>query len=312
MKILILGGTGFLGQNAINYFTAKGHDVWAPRHEVLDLTNREHVEMLFTKYAKDSDIVLQLAASTTNSKDVVERPWIHVTDNAIMNSLIFKAAHEAGIKHVIFPSCTTMYPGNTNFPVMEDQFNREKIFPKYFGVASTKVYIEDMCKFWAGLGKTKFTAIRHSNIYGQYDRSDAATAHVCGATIRKVVESSPTNPIVVWGEGSEIRDLLHVDDLMAAFDAIIQKQTTPYELVNIGYGKGISVFELTKLIQKLAGKETSTILFKTSAPTLEFDLVLDSGKARRLFGWKPTIKLNDGLKQAIQWYKDNHAISNPS
>lgn len=302
-RMLILGSTGFLGTNAINYFENKGYDLFYPDRSHTDLTNKEQVEALFRDNGK-FDVVLQLAASTTNSKDVVERPWIHVTDNAVMNSHIFKCAHEAGVKHVIFTSCTTMYPGDLHRPVDELDFVRERIFPKYFGVASTKVYIEDMCKFWASLGKTKFTAIRHSNIYGPHDRFDQATAHVCGATIKKVLDSGPGNPVVVWGDGSEIRDLLYVDDLMEAFDKIIEKQTDPFDLLNVGYESGISVLQLTELLIMKTQKITE-IVFNGKAPTLKFNLVLDCRRMHEKYDWYAETDIHIGLNKTIEWYKAN-------
>jgi nucleoside-diphosphate-sugar epimerase len=310
MKILVLGTSGFIGYNTYEYFHNKGHDILCPDRTDVDLLNEKEVNYLFSSNP-EIDVVFQLAASTTNSKDVVERPWIHVTNNAVMNSYIFKAAHEAGVKHVIFPSCTTMYPGALGRRVKEEDFDRDSIFPKYFGVASTKVYIEDMCKFWASLGKTKFTAIRHSNIYGPYDRFDQATAHVCGATIKKVLDSSPDKPIEIWGDGSEVRDLLYVDDLMDAFDKIIEKQTDKYDLLNVGYGEGTSVLELTSAIRILANKNDSPITFNGKAPTLKFDLVLDYQKILKKYGWKPTTDIYIGLNKAINWYKEANAISNP-
>ena len=125
-----------------------------------DLTKSEHVK----KVVKDVDIILQYAAVTTGAKDVVNRPYIHVTDNAIMNSLLFREAFEQKVKHLIFPSCTVMYQSSDE-PVKESDFNEsDDIYPKYYGGGNTKVYLEKMCKFYSTLGETKFTVLRQSNI----------------------------------------------------------------------------------------------------------------------------------------------------
>ena len=89
---------------------------------------------------------------------------------------------------------------------------RDRIYDKYFGVGNTKVYIEKMCEFYSGLGRTKHTVIRHSNIYSPHDKFDIENGHVCGATIWKAFH---LDEIVVWGTGEEKRDLLHVNDLVS-------------------------------------------------------------------------------------------------
>lgn len=307
MNYLILGAGGFLGKQSCRYFHDKLHTVTgiSRNRNLVDLTNQSDCEQLFKN--RKVDVLLQFAASTTNSKDVVEKPWVHVTDNAVMNSYIFKYAVEHKVKHVIFPSCTTMYPGDLGRPVKEEDFDRDRIYSKYFGVASTKVYIEDMCKFWSQQGDTKFTVIRHSNIYGPGDRFDQATAHVCGATIKKVLDSGPNRDIAVWGDGTEVRDLLYIDDLMDAISVITEKQTDKYALFNVGSGVPITVTNLTKEVMKVAKKETSKVVFNGTAPTLKFSLVLDSSKLNTL-GWKPKTSLSVGLGRTIDWYKKNGKV----
>lgn len=322
-KLLICGATGFLGYNSILYFNSlnkyditavlnidtygNAHGCKLPQNVnvvLADLTNKRDVKQLFSKHY---DIVLQFAASTTNSKDVIEQPWLHVTDNAVMNSLIFKEAYESGVEKVIFPSCTTMYPGqHKGDPFIEDDFIRSEIYPKYFGVASTKVYIEDMCKFWNNLNKTKYVAIRHSNIYGPYDRFDLATAHVCGAAISKVMKANPGSKIEIWGNGEEKRDLLYIDDFLYALYKLVLADKYEHIIYNIGYGDSISVKDLYEKIKTISKKDVDFYL-NNKAPTIgNFSLSLDCSRILKEFGWKSTITLDKGLAKTIHWYKLNH------
>ena len=90
-------------------------------------------------------LVIQAAAITSGANDLVKRPYIHVTDNIIMNSHILKSCFKNSIKHLIFFSCTTMYHSSKK-PLREEDFDaNKKLEKKYFGVANTKVYIEKMC-----------------------------------------------------------------------------------------------------------------------------------------------------------------------
>ena len=92
-----------------------------------------------------------------------------------------------------------------------------------------------MCQFYSRLGKTKHTVIRHSNMYGPYDKYDLEKSHVFGATVTKVMESKD-GKVNVWGTGEEKRDLLYVEDLVDFIDTALNNQSSPYELFNVGLG----------------------------------------------------------------------------
>ena len=157
------------------------------------------------------DIVVQAAATTSGVADIVQRPYIHTSDNAVSEFAYFRTAYDLNVKHVVFFSCTVMYPSSDR-PLSEDDFTGE-IAPQYFAVGWTKVYLEKMAEFFADLGRTKFTVLRHSNIYGPHDKYDLERSHMFGATVTKVMTASD-GKIAVWGEGTEARDLLYIDDLV--------------------------------------------------------------------------------------------------
>ena len=318
IKILVCGATGFIGRNIIErlsvrddielygtYFRTQPSKYLSANEKInlikVDLTDKEHVDRLMT----GKDVVIQAAAVTTGIKDVVLRPYIHVTDNAVMNSIIFRACFDSKVKHVLFFSCTTMYP-NQESAVKEDDFNGE-IVDKYFGVGWTKVYIEKMCEFYSMISDTKFTAIRHSNIYGPHDKYDLERSHVFGATISKVMYARD-GEIDVWGDGSEERDLLYVTDLVECVETIITHQEAPFELINVGYGKGISIRSLVEKIVDISGKDLS-INFDTTKPTINFNLVLNIDKACTKYGWEPKIELDEGIVRTLKWWKENVIIN---
>jgi nucleoside-diphosphate-sugar epimerase len=197
-----------------------------------------------------------------------------------------------------------MYP-NSEYPIKEDDFN-SKIEDKYFGVGWTKVYIEKMLEFYSRISKTKFTAIRHSNIYGPYDKYDLDRSHVFGATVTKVLTSKENN-FEVWGDGTEKRDLVYIDDLIKFVELIITKQKKQFELINLGSGKSISIAELVKKIIKASSKHL-TIRYNNTKPTIKFNLELNIDKATKKYGWKPEVCLDEGIMKTMQWYKKNIKI----
>lgn len=310
-KILVCGATGFIGRNLLD---ALRHDPDSELYGVFhktppddelrgragltlkeaDLRDPVQVE----RCMRGMDVVLQAAATTSGARDIVTRPWIHVTDNAVMNALIFRACQQFAVSRLVFFSCTTMYPSSRT-PVAEDDFNHQ-VPDKYFGVGWTKVYNEKMCEFYARLGPTRYTVIRHSNIYGPFDKFDLERSHAFGATVTKVLDAPEHGQIVVWGNGSELRDLLYVDDLTAFVQAALAKQTTPFELVNVGAGISLPIRELVERVILASGKQLN-IVYDRSKPTINFDLVLNIDRARERFGWTPRTSLDEGIAKTLAW-----------
>lgn len=313
-KILVCGITGFIGRNIAErlikseniqlfgtYFKSKPSKSFTNNKQItlskIDLTDKNQVN----KIVEGKDVIIQAAAVTTGSRDVIIRPYIHITDNAVMNSLILLACLEKKVKHLIFFSCTTMYP-NQKHPVKEEDFNNQ-IIDKYFGVGWTKVYIEKMCEFYSRIGNTKYTVIRHSNIYGPFDKYDLERSHFFGATITKVL-TNKEQKILVWGDGSEERDLLYVSDLVDFIEIVLKKQKDPFELINIGAGKAFPVREVVGKVIEISGKNKS-MEFDTSKPTIKFNLAVNIDKVRKKYNWKPKVSLEEGIRRTISWYEEN-------
>lgn len=308
-KVLVCGATGFIGRNIAEYLALKDNlEVSGTYFESLplendginmidaDLTNKRDVENVL----RGQDIVIQAAATTSGAKDIRERPYLHVTDNAIMNALLFRQAFEQKISQLMFMSCTVMYQSGEK-PVKESDFNPSlDLVPSYFGVAKTKLYNEDMCKFFAGIGQTKFMAIRHSNIYGPYDKFDLEKSHVFGATLTKVMQAK--DEVKVWGTGEEERDLLYVSDLVDFVELALDNQRKPFELYNIGYGSSIPVKNLVEKIILHSGKSLK-VSFDTSKPTIKTKLSLDCTLTKEHYGWEPKVSLDEGIKRTLEWYR---------
>lgn len=311
-KILICGATGFIGRNLTEHFAKRDefevHAVYFNRpifdcpgviwHHA-DLRRVEDVEGLLAGI----DVVVQAAATTSGAKDIVTRPYIHTTDNAVMNSLLLRAAYDAKVAHFVFFSCTVMHQSSEK-PLDEEAWDANvPMAPSYFASGWTKVYIEKMCEFYARLGVTRHTVVRHSNIYGPYDKFDLERSHVFGATVTKVMTASD-DVIRVWGSGEEARDLLYVDDLVDFVERAITRQTAPYALYNAGYGSAIAIKDLVAKIVATSGRGLR-IEHDLSKPTIKTSLCLDCGKAARELEWRPRTALDEGIRRTIEWWKSH-------
>jgi len=316
-RILICGASGFIGRNLLNHYYKSGKykiripflSVWSlflareyrnAEWVWCDLRNPVDVKDAL----KDVDIVLQFAATTSGANDIVNQPYVHVTDNAVMNSYILRECYEQKIEHIIFPSCTVMYQPSDK-ALKETDFNgNDEIYKTYFGVGNTKVYIEKMCEFYSRLGRTKHTVIRHSNVYGPYDKYDLEKSHVFGATITKVM-TNKTGELVVWGTGEEARDLLYVDDLIDFIDLSLENQKSNYELFNVGVGKAVKIIDLVNKIIQHSGKQLK-VTHDLSKPTIPTSLYLDCSKAKDLLGWSAKTGIDEGIKKTLKWYKNEY------
>lgn len=315
MKILVLGASGFIGRNLAEFFAHKAgcevvgvshtrsvEKLGLASHVKADLREKSNVDKLITK---DIDCILQFAATTSGSRDIVERPYIHVTDNAIINSLVFRRAYEVGVKKVIFPSCSVMYQSSP-LPQKETDFDpRMELVKAYRGVGATKLYLERMCEFYSSLGRTAYVALRHSNIYGPHDKFDLERSHFTGATLRKVLDTPEGGSIDVWGDGSTKRDLLYVDDFIAAIQLLVTQFDEQFGLFNVGAGVSYSVREITEKIIQLS-KKNIHINFDTAKPSINTNLSLDSTKFKSATGWEPLVRIEEGLARTLKWLKENY------
>ncbi len=309
-NILLCGATGFIGRNLLQFFAERPSThitaVWHERPpfetpgnvswKQADLRNPEDV----VRVVPGHDLIIQAAATTSGAADIVSTPYIHVTDNAVMNSYLLRAAFEAHVEQFIFFSCSVMYP-SSELPVSEDTVIGE-IEKKYHGAAWTKLYIERMCEFYAGLGRTKHTVIRHSNVFGPYDKFDLNRSHFMGASISKAMIEE--NSLVIWGNGEEKRDLLYVDDLVAFVSRAWAQQQSAYSLFNCGSGRAVSVKSVVEKIIQVTGKPL-TLQHDHSKPTISFNLALDCQLAHRDLGWSPQVSLEDGILRTLKWWQRN-------
>jgi GDP-L-fucose synthase len=311
-RVLVCGATGFIGRNTVERLAARGdleiHAVRFTRPEYpvrgviwhqADLREREVVHELLA----GMDVVVQAAATTSGSKDSATRPYIHVTDNAVMNSLLLRAAYDCQVGQFLYFSCTTMLQSSEQ-PLDEAGFDaNQELHPRYFGTGWTKVYIEKTCEFFARLGVTRHTVLRHSNIYGPHDKYDLERSHVFGATVTKAM-TARDGKLVVWGTGEEARDLVYVDDLVDAVERAIDRQTEPFKLYNIGAGHAVAVKDLVRKIVAASGRDLR-IEHDLSQPTIKTSLSLDCRKAKRELGWEPRVPLDEGIARTIAWWKEN-------
>jgi len=307
-----MGGAGFVGVNLIRRLTALGAKVKATLHNspaVLKDKSIEYIKCDLTKpedcakIMEGAEYAFMCAANTSGAAVIEKTPLVHVTPNVIMNTLTLEAAYKAGVKKYLFISSNTVYP-DVDHPVREDEMMTGELFEKYYCVAWMKRFSEILCRMYAEKIKNPMmtVVVRPANIFGPYDDFEWATSHVVPALIRKVVERH--KPLEVWGDGSDVKDLIYIDDFI---DGIIlsMEKINKYDPINIATGRPCSIKDVLNALLKIDGFTDAEIAFNTSKPTMIPKRLIDAGKAKKILGFEARTSLEDGLKKTVQWYREN-------
>jgi GDP-L-fucose synthase len=310
-KILILGATGFVGRNLAEklykegYTNLRNHG-FTRKLEGFgesvqgDLRDDKFVEEIM----KGVDVVYHCAASTSNAVDTIYAPLLHVTPNVIINALTMEKAYKEGVKKFIFLSSSTIYPESGERAVRETDNIYESIYKTYFPVGWMKRYAEVLCKMYSEIlvNPMQTVIVRPANLYGPHDKYDLDKCHVTPASIIKV--ASRLDPIPVWGDGTEIRDLLYVEDFCEALQLIMEKEEA-HEIYNVGSNKGYSVNEVIGYLKEIEGLESPIDYVNNKAPMIPKRLI-DSYKIFYTLGWEAKTSIKEGLEKTLNWYKSEY------
>lgn len=316
-KILVAGGTGLVGINLIKRLLADGHtDIVATGYKSqppMDLMGDERVDwwhgdlrnsQFIDRVLWDVKYLVIVAASTSGAATINSTPLVHVTPNLLINSQLLEAAHFGSVERVIWLSSTTGYPELDRITYETDMFDGEP-YDKYYAVGWMKRYTEVLMKLYGEKlpdSHMQCIVLRPTNIYGPNDKFDPQVSHVLPALIKKVADGM--DPIEVWGDGNDVRDLIYVDDMVDAIVKGMEVDDVNYGAYNIGLGQAYNVHQMLSAIQEVAGTSRE-VVFDASKPTMIKSRTVSIDKAKRELGWEPKVGLHEGVKKTYEWYMEN-------
>ena len=322
-KILITGASGFIGSRLLKSLYESGYtDLRATsnsrglRNDFVGCEAIEHIKGdlqnadFCKEVSKSVDVIFHCAANTSNALDTKFNPLLHVTPNIEMNVNLMEQSWKNKVSKFMFISSNTTYPDMGDEPCREDmEVQTPDIVPVYKAVGWMKRYCETLCDFFSNQihDPMQCVIIRPSNAYGPNDKYDFEKCHVTPANIRKVADN--LNPIPLWGDGTEVRDVIHVDDMVSGFICVAEN-VDEYDIYNVSYGLGYTVMEVLELIKEIEGNDNPIEFVNNKAPMIPVSL-LDNSKLVSL-GWKPKYHLKSGLEDALRWYKENKDSFNPN
>jgi GDP-L-fucose synthase len=302
-KIFVAGHRGLVGSALIRCLEREGFYNLPKRDRLqLDLADEGAVQNFFAK--EKPAIVIFAAAKVGGIKANNDFPVEFLLDNLRIQNNIIHAAHEAGVRKLLFLGSSCIYPKLAPQPIPETALLSGPLEPTNEAYAIAKIAGIKLCQAFSREYGANFISVMPTNLYGPNDNFDLETSHVLAALLRKAHEAktSGAREIVVWGSGKPRREFLHVDDLALACVFLLENYDSP-EIINVGCGEDISIRELAVVICDIVGFE-GELAWDATKPDGTPRKLLDITKLRGL-GWHPTISLRDGIAQTYDWFLAN-------
>jgi len=302
-KIFVAGHRGLVGSALIRCFEREGFHNLPKRDRLqLDLADEGAVQNFFAK--EKPAIVIFAAAKVGGIKANNDFPVEFLLDNLRIQNNIIHAAHEAGVRKLLFLGSSCIYPKLAPQPIPETALLSGPLEPTNEAYAIAKIAGIKLCQAFSREYGANFISVMPTNLYGPNDNFDLETSHVLAALLRKAHEAKTrgAREIVVWGSGKPRREFLHVDDLASACLFLLENYDSP-EIINVGCGEDISIRELAVVICDIVGFE-GELAWDATKPDGTPRKLLDIAKLRGL-GWHPTISLRDGIAQTYDWFLAN-------
>ena len=296
-RVVVTGGTGFLGSHVARHLEGEGSDVVAVGSADHDLRDRAEIFGMLRTLRPDA--VIHLAAIVGGIGANQAEPGRFFYENALMGIELLEACRVEGVQKVVVAGTVCAYPKVVPLPFREDDlwsgYPEETNAP--YGLAKRMLLVQ--AQAYRQEYGCNFVYLLPTNLYGPGDHSDLETSHVIPAMIRKfsTARDAGAPAVQLWGDGSPTRDFLHVEDAARAFGLALARYDGA-EPVNVGSGQEISIRELALLVRDLTGF-VGDIEWQRSRPNGQPRRRLDTTRAREAFGFEPTVPFRTGLEQTI-------------
>ena len=297
-KVYVAGNTGLVGSAIVRMLHRKGYtNIVSSPSSYWDLRRQDDVGRFFQ--VNQPEYVYLAAAKVGGIGANKDYPGHFIYDNLMIQSNIIHAARKFGVKKLLFLGSSCIYPKMCEQPIKEEYLMTGPLEPTNDAYAIAKIAGIKMCQAYRKQYGFNAISLMPTNLYGPNDNFDLETSHVLPALIRKFHEAN--DEVILWGDGSAMREFLHVDDLAEACFTCMLKYNEP-EPINVGTGEDVTIKELAEIIGDVVGYR-GKMIWDTSKPNGTPRKVLNVDKIKSL-GWEPKIDLMEGIKSTYEWYND--------
>ena len=302
-KIFVAGHRGMVGSAFIRRLESEGFSNLLVRdRSKLDLRDESAVAKFFAE--EKPAVVILAAAKVGGIKPNNDFPVEFLLENLRIQNNVIRSAYEHGARKLLFLGSSCIYPKLAPQPIPETALLSGPLEPTNEAYAIAKIAGIKLCQAYARERGANFISLMPTNLYGPNDNFDLETSHVLAALLRKAHEAKTrkNSELIVWGSGKPRREFLHVDDLASACVLLLEQYDSP-EIINVGFGEDISIRELAELICDVIGFD-GELTWDASKPDGTPRKLLDVTKLQAL-GWKPSIRLRNGISQTYEWFLAN-------
>ena len=306
-KIYVAGHRGLVGSAIVRSLKRAGYDnIIGRTHAELDLTDQAMVKTFFEE--ERPDVVVLAAAKVGGINANQTKPAEFAYENMQIQCNVIKCCHDYKVKKLLFLGSTCIYPKMAPQPIPESALLTGPLETTNEAYAIAKISGLEMCKFFKMQYGDDFISCMPTNLYGPYDNYELSGSHVMPAMIRKFheakVNSSPS--VELWGTGTPLREFLYSDDMADACVYLLEHYDG-LEHVNIGTGKEVTIKQLAELVKKTVGYE-GEIVWNSDMPDGTPRKLTDVSKLHSL-GFMHKVELEEGVKLAYDWFKENIDIA---
>lgn len=304
-KIYVAGHRGMVGSAIVRELEKLGYEHIITRSSAaLDLRDQRAVEAFYREETPDYVFVAAAKVGGILANNTYRAQFLY--DNlSIQNNLIHNA-YIHGVKKLVFLGSSCIYPKLAPQPLKEEYLLSGYLEPTNEPYAIAKITGIKMCEAYRDQYGCNFVSAMPTNMYGPNDNYHPENSHVLPALIRKFHEAKEhgLSEVVVWGDGTPMREFLYADDLANAL-VYLMLNYNERDFLNVGYGSDITIGDLAKTIGEIVGFE-GQIVFDDTKPNGTPKKLMDSS---RLFamGWRPTTSLVQGIEWAYEDFQSKYS-----
>lgn len=303
-KVLVAGSNGMVGSAIVRNLKDKGYtNIVKGTRNWVDFTNQQETEIFFHDVRPEYVFVAAAKVGGIMANNNYKADFL--TQNLQIQTNIIENACKYKVKKLLFLGSSCIYPKFATQPIKEEELMTGALEPTNDAYAIAKIAGIMMCQAYRQQHGFNAISLMPTNLYGPNDNFDLETSHVLPAMIAKfhaALDHSKYWEVKLWGDGSAMREFLHVDDLAEACYVCMQNYDEAGH-INVGTGEDVTIKELAETIADVVGYDRD-INWDTTKPNGTPRKVMNVDRIKSL-GWEPKINLREGIEKTYEWYKKN-------
>lgn len=304
-KVFVAGHRGMVGSAIVRELQARGYTNLVVRTAAeLDLRNQAAVVEFFESETPSFVVLAAAKVGGIRANNVYRAEFLY--DNLAIEMNVIEQSYRNGVEKLLFLGSSCIYPKLAPQPMVEEALLTGPLEPTNEPYAIAKIVGLKLCEaYWDQYG-AHFISAMPTNLYGPNDNYDLDNSHVLPALLRKFHEAknAGAESVEIWGDGSALREFMHVEDLAAACVFLLESYDEK-QFVNIGTGEEVSIGELALTIKDVVGF-AGELVFDTSKPNGTPRKLMDSSKLHAL-GFTSKVSLRDGIESVYRDFVDQIA-----